>query len=173
MLHSKPIFDFGIPYNVFTGLWTCVATSYSPKGDFIKAQANNVAIYWSEPYTCMHFRQTDSVDVPDVGAALGLLAPASRLLSFEFDLEIEGKSAKGGAPGLVNVGAETTPDCYIFKITAGDYVWFNNQYCGTANERRVIGPQIHKGEVELMLSQHLMRVSYDVPDQFKRALAAA
>jgi hypothetical protein len=169
---STPIFDFGVPYNIFTGLWTCIATSYSPKGDFLEATACNVAIYWAEPYKRMHFRQTDSVDVHHVGAALGLPKPASRLLSFEFDLEIEGKSAKGGATGLVNVGAETTPDCYIFQITAGDYVWYNNQYCGSANERRVIGPQLYNSDVQFMLSQHLMRVSYDVPDNFKRALVS-
>jgi hypothetical protein len=166
------MFDFGIPYNIFTGLWTCVATSYSPKGDFLEATACNVAIYWSDPYNCMHFRQTDLVDVKRVGVALKLAPAAVRLVSFEFDLEIDGKYATGGAPGLVNIGAETTPDCYIFHITAGHYVWFNNQYCGTANERRVIGPQIYKGEVQHMLSQHLMRVSYEVPDKFKRALVA-
>jgi hypothetical protein len=163
-------FDFGIPYNVFTGLWTCVSTAYSPKGDLLGMAASNVAIYWSDPYTCMHFRQTDAADVLRVGRVLGLDPDAVRLVSWEFNLEIDGKYAHGGAPGLVNVGAETTPDCYIFQITTDDSVWYNNQYCGTANERRVIGPQLKNGEVEYLLSQNLIRISYDVPDQFKRAL---
>lgn len=170
MVASTQIFDYGTPYNIFTGLWTCTAALYTPQGDFEKATASNVAIYWSEPYTHLHFRQTDSVDVHRVGEALGLPKAAARLAAQEFDLTITGKSATGGAPGLVNVGAETTPDCYIFHLTTGDYALFNIQYCGTANERRVIGPELYKGEVQCLLSQNLIRISYDVPDQFKRAL---
>ena len=167
---AAPIFDFEIPYNIFTGLWTCTATMYNPKGDFIRARASNVAIYWVEPYTHMHFRQTDPKDVKEMGQALGLPAAAARLASIEFDLEIEGKSAKGGVPGLVNIGAETTPDTYIFHLTYGDYALYNNHYVGTANEQRVIGPLLHEGEVQFVISQFLMRIDYHVPDEFKRAV---
>src|SRR6201995_671858 len=109
-----PLFDYGTPYNIFTGFWTCTAASYTPKGDFIGCVASNVAIYWSELYRRMHFRQGDEVNIHKAASVLALPPAAAKLVSFEFDLEIEGKYAAGGAPGIVNVGAETTPDCYVF-----------------------------------------------------------
>lgn len=164
------IFDYGTPYNIFTGVWTCTAATYTPKGDFVGCAASNVAIYWSEPNKRLHFRQTDEVNVHQLATTLALSPAVTKFVAFEFDLEIKGKCATGGAPGLVNVGAETTPDCYIFHITAGDYAWWNNQYCGTANERRVIGPSLFKNEVQTVISQHLLRISYEVPDKFRREL---
>jgi hypothetical protein len=171
-MKPNQIFDYGIPYNIFTGLWTCVSASFDPRGEFIGSVASNVGIFWLEPYTKLAFRQGDSVDVPKVSAQLRISEVAVKLLSLEFNLKIVGKHAESEAvpDGVKNEGAETTSDCYIFKITAGDYVWYNNQYCATANERRVIGPQLYDGEVQLLLSQHLIRISYEVPPQYDRAL---
>jgi hypothetical protein len=164
------IFDYGIPYNIFTGFWSCICASYTEKGDFIGSTACHVGIYWAEPYSRIHFRQGESVDVPQVLKPLGLSGSARKIMPLEFDLEIVGKYAEGGAPGVKNVGCETAPDCYIFQISSGDSVWYNNQYCATANERLVIGPQLYKNQVQLMLSQRLMRISYDVPSAFRRPL---
>jgi hypothetical protein len=166
----KQIFDFGIPYNIFTGVWTATQSSYSPKGVLIASTAVEVAIYWSESNR-MHFRQ-DPLPLKTT-QGMGLTKAAAKLSRWEFDLDIVGKCATGQGPGGVkNIGVETTPDCYIFKITKGAYVWFNNQYCPTANERVVIGPQLFNNNVQSMLSQHLTRISYEVPMQhrLRRAL---
>lgn len=162
-------FDYAIPYDIFVGFWTGISTTFSPKGEFCKSWANNVAIYWKAPYTLLHFRQDPLED--SIKQALSLPSATHKFISQEFDLNVEGKYATGGLGGLVNVGAETTPDVYIFHITTEDKSWFNCQYCGTANERRIIGPQMDRDRnVELVISQTYTRISYDIPCRFRRAL---
>lgn len=163
-------FDYAIPYNIFVGFWTGITATYSPKGEFCKSFANNVAIYWETPYKLLHFRQ----DPLEAAVEKALLLPevTLKLISQEFDLEVQGKyatSLPGGA--AVNVGAETTPDDYVFHVRAGGDSWFNCQHCGTANERRIIGPQMDQdGNVTLVISQNYTRISYDIPARFKPSL---
>jgi hypothetical protein len=165
------IFDYEIPYHIFTGVWAGVQTHYTPQGNFKGVDSFKVAIYWEKPHTLLHFRQ-DPIEARALAQKLGLSSTVSRLTTYEFDLQIKGKYATGGGvSGVKNEGAETTPDTYIFHITANKHSWFNNQHCPTANERRVIGPQIDaNGVVEELISQHLTRVSYEVPPHFRRAL---
>jgi hypothetical protein len=165
MLRSE--FDYAIPFNIFVGFWTGITATYSPKGEFRESFANNVAIYWETPYKRLHFRQDPLQDV--VEKALRLTGVTRKLISQEFDLEVHGKHATSLPGGdFVNDGAETTPDDYIFHVGAGGNSWFNCQHCGTANERRIIGPQIDKhGKVTLVISQTYTRISYDIPDRFK------
>jgi hypothetical protein len=103
-----------------------------------------------------------------------LLLPevTQKLISQEFDLYINGKYGTSGAGGdVTNIGAETTPDVYIFHVSAGNTSWYNCQHCGTANERKIIGPQMDQdGNVTLVISQTYTRISYDVPDHFRRSL---
>jgi len=173
------IFDYGIPYNIFTGFWTATQSSYLLNGTFKGLSACNVAIYWDDKDpNLMHFRQDPLTATEDQLAAtnmiadqLGLVADAKKLVSLQFDLKITGRAANSVPNSVVkNVGAETTPDCYIFQITSGDYVWYNNQYCATANDRLVIGPQLFKNNIQLLLSQRLTRVSYEVPEEYQYAL---
>ena len=179
-MSSRRIFDYEIPYNIFTGFWIAEQSSYNPDGTFFGSTASNVAIYWDEEQSdLMHFRQNplgatpaQLAEVETIAGRLGLVHPdAKKLVSYQFDLKITGKQAKS-LPGQVpkNVGAETTPDCYIFEITSGDYVWYNNQYCATANERLVIGPQLFKGTIQRLLSQRLTRISYETPPEYKYEL---
>jgi hypothetical protein len=163
---TRSEFDYAIPYDIFVGFWTGIAATYSPKGEFIKSWANNVAIYWQTPFTLLHFRQ----DPLPAEMEKELLLPqvTRELISQQFDLKVQGKYATSGPGGIVNIGAETTPDVYIFHVSAGGQSWFNCQYCGTANERRIIGPQIGEdGKVAMVISQTYTRISYDVPPRFK------
>jgi hypothetical protein len=166
---TRSEFDYAIPYNIFVGFWTGIATTFSPKGEFCESWANNVAIFWESPYKLLHFRQDPLADA--VEKALRLPEVTRKLISQEFDLSVQGKYATSLPGGdFANVGAETTPDVYIFHVSAGGQSWFNCQYCGTANERRIIGPQMENGNVTLVISQTFTRISYEVPRRFRRAL---
>jgi hypothetical protein len=163
-------FNYAIPYDIFTGYWTGIANTFTPKGEFVKSWPYKVAIYWQTPYTHLHFRQ-DPLSA-ELRNALRLPDVTERLVRQEMDLYIEGKYGKT-APGgtMMNIAAETTPDVYIFHVSVANASWYNCQHCVTPNERKVIGPQLDQaGNVTMVISQTFNRVSYEVPPQFRRAL---
>src|ERR1700749_699823 len=98
MLKIPQIFDYGIPYHIFTGVWGGVQAFYKPQGEFIVAYAFKVSIYWETPYSLMHFRQ-DPMDSGALAKELKLsetlrkFETLSKLTSYEFDLKINEKYA--------------------------------------------------------------------------------
>src|SRR5215468_5419604 len=134
------LFDYEIPYYVFTGLWFGKSIAYSPQGDLVVVGTSTVALYWEERYTRLHYRQ-DLASVADFARQLDPYPLLRQLLTLEFDFEIKGKSATAcGSGGVKNVGAQMTTDTYVFHITSDTGSWYNNQYFLSRNERRVIGP---------------------------------
>jgi hypothetical protein len=160
-------FDYAKPYDIFVGSWSGIASTFTPKGVFIRSWAYDVAIYW-ETQTRLHFRQVPLSD--ELRKGLDLSEETHKLISQEFDLNINGKYATSDEGSAVkNVGAETTPDVYIFHVRAGDTSWYNCQHCATVNERKIIGPQMNRdGNVTMVISQTYTRISYDVTDKFRR-----
>jgi hypothetical protein len=71
------------------------------------------------------------------------------------------------------VGAETSPGTYLFHLTfPGFGHYYNNQYFTNPNERRIIGPFVHGGDYDpqFIVSQTFTRISYDVPEKYKRQI---
>lgn len=165
------IFDYEIPYDVFTGVWFGKSIAYSPQGDFVAAATSTVAIYWEEPYTRLHFRQ-DSAEVEAFARQLHHSRFIGKLLTQEFDFQIKVKYAMGsGLGGVKNIGAQMTTDTYVFHITSDRQSWYNDQYFLTRNERRVIGPAMDKtGNVQYLIAQQFTLISEDVPAHHKLAL---
>ena len=135
-------FDYAIPFNIFVGFWSGIASLFTPKGEFEGSFAYTNAIYWETPYKLLHFRQDPLPS--ELREVLHLPDFTRKLLSQEFDLHIVGKTGTSGAGGdLTNIGVETTPDVSIFHVGNGEgSFWFNCQICGTANERKIIGPEL-------------------------------
>src|SRR5882724_11852235 len=82
IMTKSSAFDYAIPYDIFVGSWSGIASTFTPKGEFIRSWAYNVAIYWETPYTRLHFRQEPLSDVLRKG--LGLPEETHKLISQEF-----------------------------------------------------------------------------------------
>jgi hypothetical protein len=91
----------------------------------------------------------------------------------EFDLYISDKYATGSSSEVDVTGTISRPDVYLFHLCSkkGAVSWYNNQYCANANERQIIGPQMDEdGKIQLVIAQTFSRISYEVPERFKRRL---
>jgi hypothetical protein len=167
---TNTAFDYATPYDIMVGLWTVQKIIYDPKGDFLDSAPSFVAVYWHDRNKLMHFRE-DSTEITDSKRiAREKKEKVARVISLEFDLKVNGKFAKGGRRGNVEVtGTQTRPDVYHFHLKTTDGNWYNNHYCTSPNERDIMGPFVEKdGEIEFIVVQSLTRVSYDVPRKYKR-----
>jgi len=161
-------FDYATPYDIMVGLWTVQKIIYDPKGQFLDAVSSFVAVYWHRRNKLMHFRE-DSTEITDTSKHIARDEKIARVISLNFDLKVEGKFAKGQRGGVTVTGTQTRPDVYHFHLKTADGSWYNNHYCISPNERDILGPFVEStGKIKFIVAQTLTRVSYDVPQKYKK-----
>lgn len=170
-----PSFDFAAPYELMVGVWDGLSSVYTAEEKFLGSWASRVVIYWKEPGKVLCFRQVQqSAPIAfDVGndehvATMDQLRTRDE---FHVDFHIDGKRGRGRSEvdGRQYEGFETTPGTYLFHIRTPKGCFYNNQFFPNPNERRIIGPLVENGtmNVLLVLSQVFARISYDVPEAYR------
>jgi hypothetical protein len=183
-------FEYARPYDLMVGVWAGMATSYDAAGSYLLSVPSLVAIYWKRPYTLLHYRQDE---LPDLDKRLeGHPYPAAmtKIIHHDFDLRISGKACESTAASRHDVrvaGTETRPGIYLFHLMFEEGHYYNNQYFTDPNERQIIGPFIAareneevtrrpsasaapSGQISVVVAQTFTRISYDVPDRYKRPI---
>ncbi len=186
-------FDYAKPYDLMVGLWAGMATSYDAQGRYLLSVPSLVAIYWERPYTLLHYRQDELPDLDERLEGHPHPAALAKIIHHNFNLKITGKacvSTKASRRDVRVEGTETRPGVYLFHwmFTEGHY--YNNQYFTYPNERQIIGPFVAAdskssarrpvaadaalvGAITVVVAQTFTRISYDVPERYKRPLPAA
>jgi hypothetical protein len=168
---ADPVFDFGTPFNIMVGFWIGLADYYSMKGEYQGSMSSSGAVYWKTPNKLLHFRQ-DQDDTSNRMLKNFAHKPAAvKGATLEYDLQVDGKYCTGESGGVHVFGTEMRPDTYHFHLKFPDADWYNVHRFMSENERNVLGPAVaHDGTIQMVVSQTLTRISYDVPNEYRREL---
>lgn len=172
---TPPSFDFAAPYELMVGVWDGLSSVYTADDHFVGSWASRVVIYWKKPGEILCFRQVQQGDpiAFDAGNDAHMAAMHQSRAGDEFhvDFHIDGKRGRGQSKsdGRQYEGFETTPGTYLFHIRTPQGCFYNNQFFPSPNERRIIGPFVENGTMNVLrvLSQVFTRISYDVPEEYK------
>jgi hypothetical protein len=168
---TDPVFDYGTPYNIMVGFWIGLADVYSIKGEYQGSMSSSGAVYWKEPNKKLHFRQDPEDTSNRVLKNFAHQRAVVQRLTLEYDLDVDGKYCDGASGGVHVTGTEMRPDVYHFHLKFPDVDWYNIHRFMGENERNVLGPSVaHDGTIQMVVSQTLTRISYDVPNEFRREL---
>jgi hypothetical protein len=173
-MNRKATFDYATPYQLMVGVWDGIASEFGPDGEFRGSYASRVAIYWKTPGEILCFRQVEQSNPIHFDEKGGKAARKFGESVLHIDFDVDGKRAN--SPDGEVTALETTPGTYIFHIKRPDGThYYNNQYFVNENERRIIGPYTEGDSPKIagVLSQVFTRLSYDVPDRFKRPVRFA
>ena len=182
-------FDYARPYDLMVGLWAGMATSYDAHGQYLISVPSLVAIYWERPYTVLHYRQDEMADLDERLEGHPHPSALAKIIHHNFNLKITGKrcvSTKASHKDVQVEGTETRPGTYLFHLMFEEGHYYNNQYFTDPNERQIIGPFVAvrgqlpgkrrgsepavAGAITVVVAQTFTRISYDVPERFKRRL---
>jgi hypothetical protein len=170
-MNSRAAIDYNTPFDIMTGFWAGVATTYDPKGNYLGSRSSRLAVYWKKPHTVIHFcQEMDLSDEMLEGYAPGK-AP-DRFIRLDLDLQVNGKYARGstgGSNAMEVTGTATRPDHYHFHLQSKQGHWYNNHHFMGPDERHILGPFIGRnGEIAAVVAQTFKRMSHDVPTEFMR-----
>jgi hypothetical protein len=171
-MYSRTVSDYDTPYDIMTGLWAGVATTYDPKGKYLGTMRSRLAVYWKKPHTLMHFRQDVEVDGDEMSEGDVVRKSPTKLVRLDFDLEVDGNYARGstgGPAGVEIIGTKTRSDHYHFHLRSNEGSWYNNHHFMGPDERHILGPFIGRdGEIAAVVAQTFNRMSHDVPTEYIR-----
>jgi hypothetical protein len=173
-MSSRLLFsDFATPYDIMVGFWAKQSITYDSKGEYVDSEPALVAVYWEKPSKRIHFRE-DPQKTTDSSKSYAHKTVVAQLTRLDFDLKVKGKNATGGSQGVTVTGVEARPDIYHFHLKVQGGNWYNNHYFISSNERHIMGPFVPGGgggEIEYIVAQTLTRISFEVPDEYKRPLS--
>ena len=174
-MSAHTVFDYATAYDIMVGRWSGMTTTYDAKGEYVDSVASLVTMYWKKPHTLLHYEQEELSDLDDVLRNNPHKVAVANIVRHKFDLRIAGKSCSSeqNEENVKCVGAETSPGIYLFHLYFPKFGhYYNNQYFTNPNERHIIGPFVPNQtyDPQFIVAQTFTRISYDVPEEYKRGL---
>jgi hypothetical protein len=171
-MSSRTAFDYDTPYDIMTGFWVGVATTYDSKGKYLGSMSSRLAVYWKKPHTLIHFHQ-EMAKSDEMLEGYASRKASDKLILLDLDLRVDGKCANGSTdgPDVVEItGTATRPDHYHFHLQSKEGHWYNNHHFMGPDERHILGPFIGRdGEIAAVVAQTFKRISHEVPREYLRA----
>lgn len=161
---------YAIPFDIMVGVWTGHSVMYDDEGHYLYTGPSLCAIYWKEPGRVLHYWQKDLGDLDEFLEHPHKRALGDIVVLRDFDLVVTGKSCQSVKASPAVSGVESTPGTYLFNLALEGGNYYNNQYFSNPNERHIIGPFVPDGGrgIGAVVSQTFTRISYDVPDIYRR-----
>jgi hypothetical protein len=145
--------DYGTPlprsYQCFMGRWEGLCKTFTPKGEYLESTAVHMEVYWIDDNTWHLHEEFES------------FYPLGEAVTFDTDINVDGKYCWGGNDLITLDGSEITPYNYVFTIHShvSNTTVYNNHYFIDPNQRRIITHKVRDGKTVTYQIQDFVRVA--------------